>query len=262
MNLKKSFRVNNINLKSILDRKSLLIVIFTVATLCISVLNVSASISPSLVEMDLEAGEEYTVTTNVTIPVTLQKADVVFAFDLSFSMANFFNTTKLKTEQVMNTLITSYPGINFTFGVMSHMDYPDFYSSCGYSAPYGSSGGYAYSLDQSLTGNITAITTTINSFILGDDEHADAPEDYTRIFYESYNDSNIGWRTNATKLLVNFGDNVPHDCNLKEGVAAGTWSTGNDPGPDEIMDTKAIQLLLIIIIGLTGQGLQAEAFIL
>jgi len=38
-------------------------------------------------------------------------------------------------------------------------------------------------------------------------------------------------------LLVNFGDNVPHDCNLKEGVAAGTWSTGNDPGPDEIMDT-------------------------
>ena len=119
--------------------------ILIVASLCISVLNVSGSILPSLVERDLEAGECYTVTTNVTIPAILQKVDVVFAFDLSFSMANFFDTTKLKTEQIMNTLITFYPGLNFTFGVMSHMDYPYFYSSCGYSAPYGVSSDYAYS---------------------------------------------------------------------------------------------------------------------
>jgi len=241
MNLKKSFRVNKINSKGKLDGKSLLIVILTVATLCISVLNVSASISPPLVEMDLEAGEEYTFTTNVTIPGILQKVDVVFAFDLTFSMEKYdiLSTAKNETEQIMNTLITSYPGVNFTFGVMSHMDYPDFYSSCGYSAPYGTSGDYAYSLDQPLTNDPTAVNTTINGLSLGSDGSADAPEDYTRIFYESYNDStNIGWRTDATKLLVNFGDNVPHDCNLKEGVTSGTWSTGNDPGPDEDMSTQ------------------------
>jgi len=248
--------IKKINLKSILDRKSLLIVILIVASLCISVLNVSGSISPSLVERDLEAGECYTVTTNVTIPTILQQVDVVFAFDLSFSMANFFNTTKLKTEQVMNTLITSYPGINFTFGVMSHMDYPDFYSSCGYGpAPYGTPDGYAYSLDQPLTDNITTVTTAINSLISEDDWTADAPEDYTRIFYESYNDSNIGWRTETTKLLVNFGDNVPHDCNLNENITSGTWSTGGDPGRDEIMGNSDDLDLQTVLADMNSSGI-------
>jgi len=64
----------------------------------------------------------------------------------------------------------------------------------------------------------------------------DEPEDYTRIFFESYNDSNIGWRLDAQKILVNFGDSIPHDCNLNEGIIkAIEWSTGGDPGPDEIM---------------------------
>lgn len=66
---------------------------------------------------------------------------------------------------------------------------------------------------------------------------ADGPQDYTRIFFESYADPNVAWRPGAKKILVNFGDNVPHDNNLNEGVTGGIWSTGGDPGRDEIMFT-------------------------
>jgi hypothetical protein len=57
--------------------------------------------------------------------------------------------------------------------------------------------------------------------------------------YESYADPSVEWRTGAKRILVNFGDNVPHDCNLNEEVPGktGTWSTGGDPGRDEVMGT-------------------------
>jgi hypothetical protein len=117
------------------------------------------------------------------------------------------------------------------------MDYPASYSSCGYSSTYGSApdGDYAYSLDQSVTPNTLDVENAINGLVLG--YGADGPQDYTRIFYESYADPNVSWRPGAKRILVNFGDNVPHDCNLNEGVSGGTWTTGGDPGRDEIMGT-------------------------
>ncbi|KAG7351715.1 hypothetical protein IV203_007763 [Nitzschia inconspicua] len=49
----------------------------------------------------------------------------------------------------------------------------------------------------------------------------------------------IGWRNGARRILLNFGDNVPHDCNLNEGIPgkSDTWSTGKDPGRDELFNT-------------------------
>jgi hypothetical protein len=66
----------------------------------------------------------------------------------------------------------------------------------------------------------------------------DAPEAYTRVFYESYADSRISWRSGAKKLLVNFADDIPHDNDLNEGIpgTSSIWSTGGDPGRNEIMD--------------------------
>ena len=237
MNLKNNSTntIYKINLKSILGRRFFLIVMVIVTTLCMVVLNVSASISPSLVERDLKADECYTVIKTVKIPPMPPKADVIFAFDLTATMSGIINEAKSKAEQIMNTSIASYPEVSFTFGVMSYMDYPNLYESCSYNALYGHPGDYAYSLDQLLTTSTAAVANAINSLVLGNG--GDGPADYTRIFYESYNDSNIGWRTGAKKLLINFGDSIPHDCNLNEGVTSGTWSTGNDPGRDENIST-------------------------
>lgn len=124
------------------------------------------------------------------------------------------------------------------FGVMSFMDYPHSYTDYfGYTATYGSAayGDYAYSLDQPVTSDTTQVSNTINALVLGSGQ--DGPQDYTRIMYESYADAAVGWRTGAKRILVMFGDAVPHDNNLNEGIFAGTYSTGGDPGRDEIQET-------------------------
>jgi hypothetical protein len=118
------------------------------------------------------------------------------------------------------------------------MDYPHTYNSFGYYASYGFSGwgDYAYKRNLAITSDKTQVQNAINSLNLGSGD--DGPQDYTRVCYESYADASIGYRTGSKKILVNFGDNVPHDNNLNEGVPGktGTYSTGGDPGRDEIMD--------------------------
>jgi hypothetical protein len=206
----------------------------------------SASISPDTVEAELSPCESINIAKTV-IPEIPLRADVVFAFDLTGSMSGTIATAKAKSGVIMTKLETDYPDVDFNYAVMSYMDYPHTYSSCGYNnRVYGSSssGDYAYSLDQSLTSNQAAVTTAINGLTLG--WGADGPQDYTRIMYESYaeliGETNptygpVGWRPGAKRILVNFGDNVPHDCNLNEGVPGktGIWTTGADPGRDEII---------------------------
>jgi hypothetical protein len=168
------------------------------------------------------------------------KADVVFAFDLTGSMGGIIGTAKAKAALIIASL-DAIPDVAIQYGVMSYMDYPHSYSSCGYSAEYGTTawgcGDYAYRLDQAVTGDSTAVIGAINALTLGCG--SDGPQDYTRIMYESYADPSVEWRTGAKRILVNFGDNVPHDCNLNEEVPGktGTWSTGGDPGRDEVMGT-------------------------
>jgi hypothetical protein len=49
----------------------------------------------------------------------------------------------------------------------------------------------------------------------------------------------LGFRADALKLVINFGDNVPHDNDINEGIASPPLSgdTGVDPGRDGIIGT-------------------------
>jgi len=214
---------------------SLFVVVFASAL----AMPASATITPDTLNATLSPGECTTVNKEVYLPGHAPRVDVIFAFDLTGSMGSIISTAKEKAKDIIDKLETDYPGVDFNYGVMSYMDYPHSYSSCGYNASYGSAwcGDYAYKLNQSLTSNKSAVIAAINGLTLGCGD--DGPQDYTRIMYESYADPSIGWRPGAKKIVVNFGDSVPHDCNLNEGVPGktGTWSTGGDPGRDEIMGT-------------------------
>ena len=211
---------------------TMLVVSLTLGLLAFSA---GATISPDTLTATLNPGESTTVTKTVTIPELPPRADVVFAFDLTGSMAPILSTAKARAGDIMTALDAL--GVDINYGVMSYMDYPRYYSSCGYSSVYGYSGDYAYRLDQPVTSDRSAVTTAINGLTLG--SGADGPQDYTRFMYESYADPEVSWRPGAKRIVVNFGDNVPHDCNLNEGVPGktGTWSTGGDPGRDEVMGT-------------------------
>lgn len=197
-----------------------------------------ASITPDSIEATLAPGESISETKTVDIPELPPKADVIFSFDLTGSMGPITATAKAKAVDIMNQL--DITGVDINYGVISYMDYPKTYINYyNYSAQYGSNStscnDYAYALNLSITSNRTAVNDSINALVNGCG--ADGPQDYTRMMYESYADPAISWRPGAKKIIVNFGDNVPHDNNLYEGVPGYenmTWSTGGDPGRDEI----------------------------
>ena len=213
-------------------------IVITMLLMASSMMPAFASISPEALEATLAPGESISETKTVTIPDIAPRADVVFSFDLTGSMGSIISQAKLKSAEIMTNLSASGSDINY--GVMSYMDYPHYYSSYGYSATYGSNstycGDYAYGLNQTVTSNTTAVSAAITGLTIGCG--GDGPQDYTRIFYESYADTSVGWRPGAKKILLNFGDNVPHDNNLNEGVMAGNLSKGGDPGRDEVMFTS------------------------
>ena len=111
---------NTINCRTILPKRYTFIGILIIATLCLLIVNVSASISPDFIQEELEAGDCYTVQKIVEIPALPLEGDidVIFAFDLTVSMSSILNTAKVKAGQIMNTSIASYPGVSFTFGVI------------------------------------------------------------------------------------------------------------------------------------------------
>lgn len=193
-------------------------------------------LEPISLSLKLAPGQAVTEEKIVTIPLP-EKLDILFSYDLTGSMSGIINAAQASSVELINRLEAL--GIDINYGVVSYMDYPNSYDSYGYSATYGSaaSGDFAYKLDQPITDDTTAVLNAINALTLG--FGADTPQDYTRIFYESYSDPNISWRDGARKILLNFADAVPHDDNLNEGVPGktGEISTGGDPGRDEIMFT-------------------------
>jgi hypothetical protein len=207
------------------------------------------SVSPTVFTATLNPGQSAIDINTVGLSGgSIPKADVVFSFDLTGSMGGVLSTAQLQAIDIMAKLDTVIADANY--GVTSHMDYPNYYTSFGYTNTYGSSGDYAYGLNQSITSNRTLVKNAINGLMLG--YGSDGPEDYTRVFYESYADTRIGWRPGAKRIFIHFGDIIPHDNNLFEGVTGtssticsavygtynyttGACSTGGDPGRDEIM---------------------------
>jgi len=213
-----------------------------------------ASISPDTVWLTLSAGQSASVLKTVIIPVEIPKGDIMFSFDLTGSMEDEIDVVKAQAYNIMvgiRALVS-----DAKFGVISYMDYPHSYSSCGYADRYGDSsfGDYAYRLNQPLTSDTTLVRTVIEGLVMGGGW--DGPQDYERIFFESYADSvNIGYRPDAKKILINFGDCIPHDCNLSEGIEPGTISTGGDPGRDEIMGNADDLDLQTVLAGMVTYGI-------
>ena len=187
--------------------------------------------TPTSVEAWLHPGEsveEQKVVTTEETPIT--KVDVMFSLDLTGSMGGELSTVKSSSISIMNDISSLVA--DSQFGANSFMDYPFSYfnevTNCGYNATYGSAGNgdYAYNLDQDITSSTGDVSSAINGLSLGFGN--DGPEAYSRALYESQFAS---WRSGSKKILVMFGDNVPHDCEFNGDT------TGKDPGRDNAVNT-------------------------
>ncbi len=188
------------------------------------------SLTPGEIIATLSAGEFIEEEKTGYIPGAPPKGDVMFAIDLTGSMGGELGNVKNNSINIMNSVRGVISDTNF--GVISHMDYVGTHSGYGYSARYGyaSSRDYPYSLDQSLTDNLSHVQAAITDLSLG--SGADMPENYTRVLYESYADSNIAWREGAKRILLFWQDSIPHD--RDPFLDLSQPSSGPDPGRDEV----------------------------
>lgn len=192
-----------------------------------------ATLLPNAFTATLRVGESASESKTAHISGAPPKGDVLFMMDLTGSMSGELNNAKANSANIMGSITSEIS--DAAFGVVSHMDYPDYYTSCGYSASYGTSysGDYPYQLDQSITSDNTSVSAALIALSLGNG--ADWPESYTRVLYETTADANINWRSGARKFVVAWLDAPPHDCSLIDPYF--TSGTGSDPGRDGIMGT-------------------------
>ena len=206
------------------------------------------SLSPAVLNAELEPGESVAEIKTAYIPGAPPKGDVLIAFDLTGSMMQELSNVKNNSINIMNSVRGVIPDTNF--GVVSHMDYYGTHSDSllyGYPArPYGDKRiydseyyyDYPYNLDQPLTADTSLVQAVIGDSASGLKlgNGADYPESYTRVLYESYADSETGWREGAKKIMLFWLDYIPHS--LDPFLDGSQPSTGPDPGRDEIDGTS------------------------
>lgn len=159
------------------------------------------------------------------------KVDVVFTIDLTGSMGGVVDQAKAQLLQAMSDLKAASPGTDFRFGVTSLMDYPNV---------YGDPTDYPFKVDAPLSSDTAAIQAVVNGLALGGG--GDGPEAYGRALWEigqTDTGGTLGFRADALKLVINFGDNVPHDNDINQDITNPPLSgdTGVDPGRDGVIGT-------------------------
>jgi len=180
------------------------------------------------------------------------EVDIVFALDLTGSMGQELARVKAEVAEIMQSLEALAPGTDFHFAVVSYEDYAGAFDSrtCGsrYRSTYGASGDESFRIDQPMTDDIDAVGGVVNGLTLG--SGSDGPESYARVFWEIGQvdtGATLGFRADALKLVVNFGDNIPHDTNLNEGFEPpltppfGQADFGIDPGRDNDIDCSSVE---------------------
>jgi hypothetical protein len=152
------------------------------------------------------------------------RVDVLFVFDTTGSMSGALSEAKSQVLLAIDTIRGKYADANF--GIAAVADYPP---------------DVPWSLKQPITADGSLVQEAINPLYAAGG--GDGPEAYGRALYEAVNDSDIGWRTDAKRLLVLVNDNVPHDNDLNEDVPAeiqtvgSPFSTGTDLGRDGVAGT-------------------------
>src|SRR5205085_3717166 len=123
-----------------------------------------------------------------------------------------------------------------------------------YSSSYGDPGNVPYRLQQPMTTDTTVMQAAVDMTppVSGG---SDGPESYARVLYESAHDPAIGWRPGSRRLHVDFGDNVPHDCNISSCLGGTSQPEGHDPGRDGVQETADDLIFADVLPGPADAGI-------
>lgn len=177
-----------------------------------------------------------------------ERLDLVFSVDTSGSMNA--ETQRVKDEIAAIVAAVEEEITDVRFGVVSYEDYAGTFdsSSCGstYASTFGSAvnGDQPFRINQPLTADVAgeflpAVAGLVNR------NGGDLAQSYGRVYWEvaraarnAPGSQPLNFRDDSCKVIVDFGDDVPHDTNLNEGITAAPigeesgFDRGRDPGRD------------------------------
>jgi hypothetical protein len=223
----------------------------------------AGNVDPASFSATLTPGQTASEALTVNLPAAPPKGDVLFLFDLTGSMGGALTNLATNAVDIMNAVSNVIPDVNF--GLVSHEDYPGTFASstdagqaCNYGpTAYGTAatGDLPYRLDRSITSDASSVVSAIQA--MRTKGGADGPEGYSRALYETYADPDIAWRSGARRVVVSFGDNVPHDCNydFAHVLSASTLSSGVDPGRDNQVGTSDDLGIKDVLEGMKANGI-------
>ncbi len=197
----------------------------------------AASITPGTYTSSLAQGQSITIQRTVTLDSNGPAAnlvDVFFLADNTGSMGGFINTVRNNAQLILDAITggdSRFAGIDVAFGVGYYRGDPREFGSSSSAATY------AYGLQQSITTSISDVRTAINGWRAsggGDGPEAnffalhqvatsggqtDGTGSTDRVFETGYD---TGWRPNAARVIVWFGDYRSHTTtvDLQEAIDA------------------------------------------
>lgn len=202
-------------------------------------------VTPASVMLDLDPGQNAVIENKcICLSPIPPRIDVVIAVDLSGSMGGEVANLKAEIVDIMN-ILRAGTGSDIKFGLVSYDDYREFYNvappdyeSCGYHNYYGYPNSIPYQVNAAIGATDQQVINAVNAMVLR--LGADHAESYARVMWEAGQaNSTMNFRPGALRILVNFGDGIPHDCNVFEGTGctASVVTTGVDPGRDNRVNT-------------------------
>ena len=208
---------------------------------------------------------------------SLAKADVLFVFDTTASM---WSERAIAVDAATQIMASLTPGLvrDAHFGVAAFQDHPGRFcyesprgppfsygttdGTCppGAGIVYGFAGESPFDLKADLTGDPAVVEAGLNALpmLFGGEDY---PESHTRVLHEVVHSTDVHWRPGAKRIVIVFSDDVPHDDNLNEGVPdkTGIWSTGTDPGPDDLVGTEDDYNLQSVLAEVAASGTSVYA---
>lgn len=169
------------------------------------------TIDPDVNVLTLAEGATFEETLTVTVAegAGIAAADIYFLMDTTGSMSGPIGSLRASASAVMNGLVADFPEVDLAFGAG---DFKDFQSPTQFDP-------YSFRHQVSLTGDVAAVQAGIDQWIANGGD--DLPEGHFYAFDQiaenraPSNDGSsagtIGWRPDAKRILVVFGDAPAHD---------------------------------------------------
>jgi len=229
------------------------------------------TLTPAELVDTLAAGETVTEAKTASLPAQADVVDILFAFDNTGSMGGELANLKVNAVDIMNSLAGLISDVQF--GLVSFADYFGTFvnggsGGCDYVAAYGNFGDDPYIVEQALNSDIETVAGSIGDLELSPGGGADFPESYSRALYELAQelldntgpDGPVNWRPDARRIVILFGDAIPHSCDIfnpvesaigsdllafLEGAGLNDW--GIDPGRDVVIGTADDLAILDVI---------------